>query len=76
MICAVLESGFIPGSLYTLSRWYTRDELAKRTVIFFYGPSISAAFGSLISAGCLKIEGALGLAGWQWLVPIHPEAVG
>lgn len=60
------ESGFIPGSLYTLSRWYTQDELAKRTVIFFWGSSISGAFGSLISAGCLQIDGHGGLHGWQW----------
>ncbi|KAI5865489.1 MFS general substrate transporter [Durotheca rogersii] len=61
------ESGFIPGSLYVLSRWYTQDELASRTTIFFFGPSISAAFGSLISAGALRIEGAGGLFGWQWI---------
>jgi hypothetical protein len=24
----VLESGFIPGGLYTISRWYKKDELA------------------------------------------------
>lgn len=62
------ESGFIPGALYTLSRWYTQDELAKRTTIFFLGPSISAAFGSLISAGALHLEGEGGLKGWQWSV--------
>ncbi|GAA6008708.1 hypothetical protein JCM10207_001693 [Rhodosporidiobolus poonsookiae] len=63
----LLESGFIPGSLYTLSRWYTRDELAKRTVIFFYGTSLSAAFGNLIAAGCINIHGHRGLAGWQYI---------
>ncbi|KAI1495436.1 MFS general substrate transporter [Biscogniauxia marginata] len=61
------ESGFIPGALYTLSRWYTQDELAKRTTIFFLGPSISSAFGSLISAGALRLEGEGGLKGWQWI---------
>ncbi|KAK1764342.1 MFS general substrate transporter [Phialemonium atrogriseum] len=61
------ESGFIPGALYTLSRWYTQDELAKRTTLFFLGPSISAAFGSLISAGALRLEGEGGLKGWQWI---------
>lgn len=68
LFLGLAESGFIPGSLYVLSRWYTQDELASRTTIFFFGPSISAAFGSLISAGALRIEGAAGLYGWQWLV--------
>ncbi|GAA5889052.1 hypothetical protein JCM6882_009729 [Rhodosporidiobolus microsporus] len=63
----LLESGFIPGSLYTLSRWYTRGELAKRSVVFFYGTSLSSAFGSLIAAGCISIDGHLGLHGWQWI---------
>lgn len=66
LFLGLAESGFIPGSLYTLSRWYTQDELAKRTVIFFWGPSFSSAFGSLISAGALRISGSLGLHGWQW----------
>jgi len=79
----VLESGFIPGSLYTLNTWYTRDgtppttirvlaadcaELTKRTSIFFFGNVLSSAFGSLISAGCIKLHGKRGLSGWQWWV--------
>ncbi|XDG02212.1 hypothetical protein ABKA04_001827 [Annulohypoxylon sp. FPYF3050] len=67
LFLGLAESGFIPGSLYVLSRWYTQDELASRTTVFFFGPSISAAFGSLISAGALRIEGAAGLYGWQWI---------
>ncbi|OTB07793.1 hypothetical protein M426DRAFT_267012 [Hypoxylon sp. CI-4A] len=67
LFLGLAESGFIPGSLYILSRWYTQDELASRTTVFFFGPSISAAFGSLISAGALGIEGAGGLFGWQWI---------
>ncbi|KAJ9144773.1 MFS general substrate transporter [Coniochaeta hoffmannii] len=67
LFLGLAESGFIPGGLYILSRWYTQDELAKRTVIFFFGPSISASFGSLISAGALRLEGNQGLKGWQWI---------
>lgn len=76
LFLGLAESGFIPGSLYILSRWYTQDELAKRTTIFFFGPSISAAFGSLISAGALHIEGANGFYGWQWLVLRSTHDVG
>lgn len=67
LFLGIAESGFIPGGLYTLSRWYTQDELAKRTTLFFFGPSLSAAFGSLISAGCLRLENHGGLKGWQWI---------
>lgn len=71
LFLGLAESGFIPGGLYTLSQWYTQDELAKRTVIFFFGPSISGSFGSLISAGALRLEGKQGLKGWQWSVVRH-----
>ncbi len=71
LFLGLAESGFIPGGLYILSRWYTQDELAKRTVIFFFGPSISGSFGSLISAGALRLEGVQSLKGWQWLVVKH-----
>ncbi|KAK6069983.1 aromatic ring-opening dioxygenase [Seiridium cupressi] len=58
------------------SVWYTARlflDLAEAassracTTIFFFGPSISAAFGSLISAGALNIRDKYGLAGWQWI---------
>ncbi|OJJ42213.1 hypothetical protein ASPZODRAFT_2122598 [Penicilliopsis zonata CBS 506.65] len=67
LFLGLAESGFIPGSLYTLSRWYTQDELARRTAIFFFGPSLSSSFGSLISAGALGLTGQGGLKGWQWI---------
>lgn len=60
------ESGFIPGALYILSRWYTAGELARRTVVFFYGASLAGAFGNLITAGCIKAGGVAGLHDWQW----------
>lgn len=31
------ESGFIPGGLWTMSTWYTRDETAKRVMLFYIG---------------------------------------
>ncbi|KAK9897321.1 MFS general substrate transporter [Cystobasidium minutum MCA 4210] len=67
LFLGLLESGFLPGSLYTLSRWYSRGELAKRSVIFFYGNTLSAAFGSLLYAGCLRIDNHLGVKAWQWI---------
>ncbi|KAL3435301.1 major facilitator superfamily domain-containing protein [Aspergillus tetrazonus] len=67
LFLGLAESGFIPGGLYTLSRWYAPDELTKRTAALFLGPSVSAAFGSLISAGALTLHGQGGLRGWQWI---------
>lgn len=30
LLLGITESGFIPGGLWTLSTWYTREETAKR----------------------------------------------
>ena len=68
LFLGLAESGFIPGGLYTLSQWYTHSELTSRTAIFFFGPSIAAAFGSLISSWALRLEVQHGIHCWQWCV--------
>lgn len=45
------ESGFIPGCLYTLSRWYKKDEISKRFAIYFFGNNLATALSGLLSAG-------------------------
>jgi MFS family permease len=70
LFLGLAESGFIPGSLYTLSRWYTQDEMAKRAVVFFFGTAASASFGSLLSAGCIRLAGIGGLKSWH-VLPIQ-----
>lgn len=68
LFLGLAESGFIPGGLYILSTWYAPNELTQRTAIFFLGPALAGAFGSLISAGALSLHLQGGLSGWQWLV--------
>ncbi|KAF8839409.1 MFS general substrate transporter [Paxillus ammoniavirescens] len=66
------EAAFYPGSMYLLSRWYTRKELALRSAVFYVGLLISNAFGSWIAAGILgNMEGKLGIAAWRWLFYIE-----
>jgi sugar phosphate permease len=43
------EAAFYPGSMYLLSRWYTRKELALRSAILYCGLLLSNAFGSVSS---------------------------
>ncbi|KAH0829189.1 major facilitator superfamily domain-containing protein [Lanmaoa asiatica] len=68
----VPEAAFYPGSMYLLSRWYTKKELALRSAIFYVGLLISNAFGSFIAAGILgNMQGKLGIAAWRWLFYIE-----
>jgi len=71
-ILGVVEAPFFAGVLFYLSKWYTKEELAKRMAIFYSGSLISGAFGSLLAAGILSgLDGARGLGAWQWLYIIE-----
>lgn len=61
------ESGFIPGALWYLTRWYTKRELGRRTVFFFVGSYTANLLNGLIAYGILRLRGRANLAGWQWL---------
>lgn len=66
-ILGLAEAGYIPGSIYTLSTWYTKRELAKRVAVLFFGMFGGNAISPLLGAGILKLHGRRGLAGWQWI---------
>lgn len=61
------EAGYIPGSIYTLSTWYTPSELAKKVAIFFFGMFGGNAISPVLASGILRLDGVQGLRGWQWL---------
>ncbi|KDQ55121.1 hypothetical protein JAAARDRAFT_71439 [Jaapia argillacea MUCL 33604] len=66
------EAAFYPGSIYLLSRWYTKKELSFRSALFYVGLLMSNAFGSLIAAGILGgMDGTLGIRAWRWLFYIE-----
>jgi len=67
MLLGLLEAGFIPGALYTISTWYKKSETSARVSIFFLGNILAAALTALIGSGVLSIAGRDGMAGWRWL---------
>lgn len=66
-LLGLAEAGYIPGSIYTLSTWYTRRELAKRVAILFFGMFGGNAISPLLGAGILRLDRKRGLTGWQWI---------
>jgi MFS family permease len=70
------EAGYIPGSIYTLSTWYTPSELAKKVAIFFFGMFGGNAISPVLASGILRLDGVQGLRGWQWLfLSIQPRRI-
>lgn len=61
------EAGYIPGAVYTLSTWYTKRELSKRTSVFFFGMFGGNAISPMLASGVLKLDESHGIKGWQWL---------
>lgn len=45
------ESGFIPAGLYTITRWYKRDETSKRFSWFFICNMLAQAISGLVAYG-------------------------
>lgn len=67
-----VEAALFPGSLYYLSRWYTRKEMQFRVTLMNAGNLLAQAFGGLIAAGVLSnMEGKEGIRAWRWLFIIE-----
>jgi len=67
-----VEAAFYPGSVYYLSRWYTRREVGFRVACLNAGNMLAQGLGGLLAAGILSgLEGAKGIRGWRWLFIIE-----
>lgn len=66
-LLGLAESGFIPGSLWTISTWYTRKETAKIVMVFYFGNQCGQASAKLLAYGILHVRGVSGRPGWFWL---------
>ncbi|KAL3588268.1 hypothetical protein FPOAC2_10421 [Fusarium poae] len=79
---SILSAGYVLGqvpsnmiigksaesAIYVMSSWYTRREIAVRIAIMSTGVSLANGLSGLIAAAVFTtLEGARGVAGWQWL---------
>lgn len=64
----VFESTSWPGIVALIFNWYRPEELGKRLAIFGVSDKAGNMFLGIVQAALYKnLNGALGLAGWQWL---------
>ena len=61
------EAGFFPGIIYCLTRWFPSDERARAIAGFMTAVVVAGIVGGPLSGLLLSLDGAGGLAGWQWL---------
>lgn len=61
------EAGFFPGVILYLTRWLPASSRAGIMAMFTLSVPLSSVVGAPISAWLLRMNGAYGLRGWQWL---------
>jgi MFS transporter, ACS family, tartrate transporter len=61
------EAGFFPGVILYLSYWFPARQRAAAVSLFMASAPLSTALGSPLASTILGLNGAIGLAGWQWL---------
>lgn len=66
-LLGVAEAGFFPAVLYYLTQWYPSSMRARANARFIIAIPLSGAIGGPVGAKLLGLDGAGGLAGWQWL---------
>ena len=66
-LLGVAEAGFVPGMLLYLTFWFPSHERARAVAWFMTATSLAGVVGAPLSSAILKLNGAHGLAGWQWL---------
>jgi sugar phosphate permease len=61
------EAGFQPGVLFFITLWFPEAYRGRVLGLFFAAIPVSGIIGAPISGFLLTLDGAGGLAGWQWL---------
>ena len=65
------EAGFFPGIIYCLTRWFPARDRARAIAGFMTAVVIAGVVGGPVSGALLSLDGAGGLAGWQWLFVVE-----
>src|SRR6478736_7436707 len=65
------EAGFFPAIILYLTFWFPARQRVAVLGIFILAQPIANAIGAPISGLLLKMDGILGLAGWQWMFIIE-----
>ena len=63
----VFESGFFPGAVFIISRWYMPNETQVRIALFYSASALAGAFSGLLAFAIAKLDGVAGVEGWRWI---------
>lgn len=66
-LLGVAEAGFFPGIVWYLTQWFPKERRARASSRFFIALPMSGILGGTVGGALLKLDGRMGLSGWQWL---------
>ncbi|MEP6754308.1 MAG: MFS transporter [Chthonomonadales bacterium] len=66
-LLGVAEAGFFPGMILYLTYWFPSRERGRAGAKFIIATLFANIIGGPLGASLLKLDGSLGLQGWQWL---------
>lgn len=61
------EAGAYPGIIFYLTLWFPKRYRVQAIALMTIGSPLGNSFGSLFGGLLLNLDGALDLAGWQWV---------
>jgi ACS family tartrate transporter-like MFS transporter len=67
ILLGIAEAGFFPGIVLYLTYWIPASERARAGALFMTAAPVAVLLGAPLSAALMKLDGRLGLLGWQWL---------
>ena len=67
VLLGIAEAGFFPGIIFYLTLWFPGVYRARIVGWFMAAIPLSSVLGAPVSGWILSLDGAGGLAGWQWL---------
>lgn len=70
-LLGIAEAGFFPGIILYLTHWFPARERARAVGLFMTATAMAGVIGAPISSALLRLDGAIGLHGWQWLFLIE-----
>ena len=71
VLLGIAEAGFFPGMILYLTYWIPATDRARTGALFMMAAPVAVIVGAPVSEGLLKLDGVLGLRGWQWLFLIE-----
>jgi ACS family tartrate transporter-like MFS transporter len=66
-LLGIAEAGFFPGVAYIMTCWFPAFYRGRMMGIFYAFGALSGVLGGPLGGNLLKLDGLLGVAGWQWI---------